>query len=73
MKNNTRGKIIAIVTGVFSIAIGIIYLLLITVLDSRGIMLPPPPEAMGVLAVVFSSYSETKTHLNLLKKNSHAL
>ena len=38
--------------GVFSILIGIIYLALITILDSRGPMLPPPPEAFGVVAVV---------------------
>ena len=48
---NTRGRIVAIVTGIFSILIGIIYLALITILDSRGPMLPPPPEALGVVAI----------------------
>ena len=36
----------AIITGALSVAIGVIYLLLITVLDSRGPMRPPPPEAL---------------------------
>ncbi len=49
----TRKRLIAIVTGVFSILIGAIYLILITVLDSRGPMLPPPPEALGVEGAFF--------------------
>ncbi len=43
----SRGRLVAIVTGAFSIAIAVVYLLLITFLDSRGQMLPPPPEALG--------------------------
>ena len=43
-----RSKWVAVVTGAISVAIGVIYLLLITVLDARGPMLPPPPEALGV-------------------------
>ena len=39
----------ALATGAVSIAIGVIYLLLITVLDARGPMRPPPPEALGVV------------------------
>jgi len=35
-------------TGVISVLIGVVYLVLITVLDSRGPMLPPPPEALGL-------------------------
>ncbi len=38
---------VAIVTGAISILIGVLYLLLITVLDSRGPLRPPPPEALG--------------------------
>ena len=54
MKNeNTRGKLVAIITGVFSIVIGIIYLGLITILDSRGPMIPPPPEAFGAVVTAF--------------------
>ena len=49
-----RGKFVAIVTGIFSIIIGILYLTLITILDARGPMLPPPPEALGLVATLYS-------------------
>ena len=42
---------VAIVTGAISILIGVLYLLLITVLDSRGPLRPPPPEALGFVLV----------------------
>ena len=42
-----RRRWVAIVTGAISVLIGVLYLVLITVLDSRGAMLPPPPEALG--------------------------
>ena len=59
MKDSSkRGRWVALVTGVFSILIGLIYLLLITLLDSRGQMLPPPPEAMAVLATVAVHFLE---------------
>ena len=48
-----RGKLVAIITGAFSIFIGITYLILIAILDSRGPMIPPPPEALGLMVVVF--------------------
>ena len=51
---NKRGRLVAIVTGVFSIIIGILYLALITILDARGPMLPPPPEALGLVATLCS-------------------
>ncbi|QCH14085.1 hypothetical protein CB0101_03330 [Synechococcus sp. CB0101] len=44
----TRGRWVAIITGAISILIAAAYLVLITVLDSRGPLLPPPPEAMGL-------------------------
>ena len=47
-----RGRWVAIVTGAFSILIAVLYLALITVLDARGPLLPPPPEALGVAAPV---------------------
>ena len=50
-ENGQRPRWVAIVTGVISIAIAVVYLLLITVLDARGPMLPPPPEALGEVAV----------------------
>ena len=43
-----RGRWVAIVTGAISIAIAVAYLVLITVLDARGPLLPPPPEALGL-------------------------
>ncbi len=52
------GRIVAIVTGTISILIGIFYLLLITILDSRGPMLPPPPEALVSTAVSFVDFPE---------------
>ena len=45
-----RRRWVAILTGVISVLIGVVYLVLITVLDSRGPMLPPPPEALGLAA-----------------------
>ena len=51
---NKRGKFVAIVTGVFSILIGILYLALITILATRGPMLPPPPEAFGLVVTLYS-------------------
>ena len=53
----TRGRWVAIVTGAISIAIAAAYLVLITVLDARGPLLPPPPEALG-LAMAAPAASE---------------
>ncbi len=50
-KTTFRSRWIALITGIFSVLIGIIYLFLIAILDTRGPMLPPPPEAMGVAEV----------------------
>ena len=44
----TRGRWVAIVTGAISILIAAAYLVVITVLDARGPLLPPPPEALGL-------------------------
>ena len=46
-----RGRWVAIITGAISVAIAVAYLVLITVLDSRGPLLPPPPEALGLSPV----------------------
>ncbi|SBO42355.1 hypothetical protein [Cyanobium sp. NIES-981] len=45
---NRRGRLVAIVTGAISILVGVLYLGLILVLDSRGPLQPPPPEAFGL-------------------------
>jgi hypothetical protein len=44
-----RGRWVAIITGAISILIGVLYLGLILVLDSRGPLQPPPPEALGLI------------------------
>ncbi|MCY7384710.1 MAG: hypothetical protein ACMG55_14925 [Microcoleus sp.] len=43
-----RSKIIAIITGVISIALALGYLLLVTLLDFRGEMLPAPQSQLPV-------------------------
>lgn len=40
-----RSKLIAVITGVISLILGIGYLILVQFLDSRGEMLPAPPLA----------------------------
>ena len=44
---NPQGRWVAIVTGAISILIAVAYLAFITVLDARGPMQPPPPEAFS--------------------------
>lgn len=46
-------KIIAIITAGISILIGLLYLLLISIMDTRGQMLPPPPEAFGAVVAEY--------------------
>ncbi|MFQ6537254.1 MULTISPECIES: hypothetical protein [Aphanothece] len=48
---NRRGRLVAIFTGAVSILIGMLYLALMVVLDNRGPLQPPPPEALGLSAV----------------------
>ena len=43
-----RSKIIAIITGVISIILAVAYLLLVTLLDFRGEMLPAPHSQLPV-------------------------
>ena len=43
-----RSKIIAIITGVISIISAVAYLLLVTLLDFRGEMLPAPQSQLPV-------------------------
>ena len=45
-----RGRWVAIVTGAISVLMAVLYLILIALLDSRGPLLPPPPEALGQLS-----------------------
>jgi hypothetical protein len=41
-----RSKIIAIITGIFSLLLGALYLILVQLLDMRGEMIPAPIGAM---------------------------
>ncbi|MCC3407408.1 MAG: hypothetical protein JGK17_17810 [Microcoleus sp. PH2017_10_PVI_O_A] len=43
-----RSKIIAIITGAISLILAVAYLLLVTVLDFRGEMLPAPQSQLPV-------------------------
>ena len=43
-----RSKIIAIITGVFSIVLALGYLLLVTLLDFRGEMVPAPQSQLPI-------------------------
>jgi hypothetical protein len=38
---------VAIITGALSILVAVLYLGFVTLLDSRGPLRPPPPEAYG--------------------------
>jgi hypothetical protein len=48
---NQRGRLVAIFTGAVSVVIGLLYLGLMVVLDSRGPLQPPPPEALGISVI----------------------
>ena len=52
----SRKKILALITGGISVLIGVLYLALITILDSRGPILPPPSEAFDEVGVVFVDF-----------------
>ena len=57
-EQSQRPRWIAILTGAVSVAIGLLYLLMITALDARGPLLPPPPEALVGVVVVASPIAE---------------
>jgi hypothetical protein len=43
-----RGRVVAIITGIISIAIAIAYLIVVQILDFRGEMLPAPIGFLGI-------------------------
>jgi hypothetical protein len=45
--NFDRSKTIAIITGAVSLLLGILYLILVQILDSRGEMIPAPIGYLG--------------------------
>jgi hypothetical protein len=44
--NIDRSKVIAIITGIFSLLLGALYLILVQLLDLRGEMVPAPVEML---------------------------
>jgi hypothetical protein len=46
-----RAKVIAVMTGVISLLLGVFYLLLVQLLDLRGEMLPAPLSCLRILSV----------------------
>ena len=58
-----RSRWVAILTGALSILIGVLYLLVVSVLDRSGPLLPPPPEAFAeaVLASPQASFPGSGT------------
>jgi hypothetical protein len=44
--NIDRSKVIAIITGIFSLLLGVLYLGLVQLLDFRGEMIPAPVEML---------------------------
>ena len=49
--SDVRSRWVALVTGALSILIAVLYLLMVTLLDRQGPLLPPPPEALGLAPV----------------------
>ena len=45
--SDPRGRWVAIITGVISVALALAYLALVLILDRPGPLLPPPPEALA--------------------------
>ncbi len=48
-----RGKILAVITGVISIALAIAYLVIVQILDFRGEMLPAPVSQLFPMNSIF--------------------
>lgn len=47
-----RKKLVAIITGIISVLLGVVYLILVQLLDSRGVMIPAPVTDMSILPLV---------------------
>lgn len=52
-----RSKWIAIITGLFSLLLGILYLAMVQLLDMRGEMIPAPLSFLGLLDFVVKADS----------------
>ncbi len=44
-----RKKLVAVVTGIVSVLLGVVYLILVELLDSRGVMIPAPMTDVSLL------------------------
>ncbi len=52
-----RKKLVAIITGVISVLLGLVYLILVQLLDSRGAMIPAPvTDISGVVMYIINYY-----------------
>lgn len=46
-----RKKLVAVITGIISVLLGLVYLILVQLLDSRGAMIPAPITDLSTLFV----------------------
>lgn len=46
-----RKKLVAVITGIVSVLLGLVYLILVQLLDSRGAMIPAPITDLSNLFV----------------------
>lgn len=44
-----RKKLVAVITGIISVLLGVVYLILVQLLDSRGAMIPAPISDLSTL------------------------
>lgn len=44
-----RKKLVAVITGIISVLLGVIYLVLVQLLDSRGAMIPAPITDLSLI------------------------
>ncbi len=51
-----RKKLVAIITGVISVLIGVVYLILVQLLDSRGAMTPAPVELSELIILTAKTF-----------------
>lgn len=47
-----RKKLVAVITGIVSVLLGVVYLILVQLLDSRGGMIPAPITDLSTLLIL---------------------
>ncbi|MBF2056482.1 MAG: hypothetical protein IGQ45_04470 [Cyanobacterium sp. T60_A2020_053] len=50
-----RKKLVAVITGIISVLLGVVYLILVQLLDSRGAMIPAPVTDISKLPLMYLS------------------